>query len=152
MTNRRRLGKWALLVPLTVVAIAVTIALFSNDSGTATGDDALELSLGESSALASCLQFDVAILADMPVAFQGTATSVEDSAVTISVDRWFKGGDADAVRLTAEHQSPALIAGFEMEPGEQYLIAATNGTVNYCGYSGPVNPELLAGYEAAFAG
>lgn len=35
--------------------------------------------------------------------------------------------------------------------GEDYLISATNGDVNYCGFSGEVTPELRAGYEAASA-
>lgn len=113
----------------------------------------LELSLGESGALASCLAFDVAVLADMPVAFLGTATAVEGSQATLTVDRWFKGGgDAGSVTLVAEHTSPALIAGFDITAGEQYLISASNGQVNYCGYSGPATPELLTGYTAAFGG
>jgi hypothetical protein len=96
-------------------------------------------------------QFDPAFLAEMPIAFEGTATEVGDDRVTLEVDRWFKGGDADEVTLTAPAGLEALIAGIDFQEGTSYLISATDGTVNYCGYSGEVTPELTAGFEAAFA-
>jgi hypothetical protein len=34
--------------------------------------------------------------------------------------------------------------------GEQYLITATDGNVNYCGFSGPSTPELRSAFEEAF--
>ncbi len=113
---------------------------------------AVELSLGENDALASCLAFDPAVLAAMPMAFEGTAIEVGGDEVTLEVTQWFTGGDAESVRLIGGHSSPALIAGFDFVPGEQYLISAGSGNVNYCGYSGPASAELRAGYEAAFPG
>lgn len=141
---------WQRLAALGVVALVATVALVRF----AGGSDAkpLVLSLGESSSLASCLAFDPAILADMPMAFAATATEVDGQSVTLTVDRWYKGGDAGSVTLVAEHQSPALIAGFDFVAGERYLVSAHDGTVNYCGFSGPETPELLAGYQAAFGG
>jgi hypothetical protein len=35
--------------------------------------------------------------------------------------------------------------------GDQYLISAQGGSVNYCGFSGPSTPDLRAGFETAFA-
>lgn len=113
---------------------------------------AVELSLGEPDALASCLAFDPAILAAMPMAFEGTAIEVAGDEVTLEVTQWFTGGDAEAVRLIGGHTNPALIAGFDFVPGEQYLISADSGNVSYCGYSGPASEDLRAGYAAAFPG
>jgi len=48
--------------------------------------------------------------------------------------------------------SPALIDGFEFQVGQQYLITAAEGNVNFCGYSGLATPELTAAFEAAFGG
>lgn len=147
----RRLPILLAIAVLVATVIAAALLLFGGQP-TAEPEPApaIELSLGESDSLSSCLQFDVAILADMPLALLGTAQSVDDTAATLSVDRWYTGGDADVVTLVAEHRSTALIAGFDLVPGEQYLISATNGTVNYCGYSGPATPELLAAYDEAF--
>jgi hypothetical protein len=145
-----RPGRWAVpTAGLAIVALLIGVVVLgpSNEPGSN-----LQLSLGESNPLASCIVFDVETLAGMPVAFQGTVTSVDGSTVTLSIDRWFKGGDAATASLVGGEQSPALIAGFEFRPGSQYLITASDGAVNYCGYSGPLTPELLAGYQAAFAG
>jgi hypothetical protein len=96
--------------------------------------------------------FDVALLADMSPAFAGTATSVEGETVTVTVDRWYTGGDAATVVLNGAVGSPALIDGFEFVVGQQYLITAADGNVNFCGYSGPATPELTAAFDVAFPG
>lgn len=141
--------RWAAAaIAVAVVAAAIAVAMMNGNSG----EKSLELSLGESNATASCLAFDTAVLAGMPVAFEGTVTSVDGATATLSVDRWFKGGDAETVTLVGGHESAALIAGFEFQPGATYLISASEGNVNYCGYSGASSAELLAGFEAAFAG
>jgi hypothetical protein len=99
--------------------------------------------------------FDVALLAGfrrLSPAFAGTATSVEGETVTVTVDRWYTGGDATTVDLQSTAGSPALIDGFEFEVGQQYLITAAQGNVNFCGDSGPATPELTAAFDAAFPG
>lgn len=134
----------AVAVAVAVVGLAVT----GGDSDT--GGEPLALDLGSSSALSSCLAVDAATLATTSPAFSGTATSVEDDMVTIDVDRWYAGGDADQVVLHAPAGEPALIDGFEFEAGGRYLITAAEGTVNFCGFSGPATPELEALFEEAF--
>jgi len=113
---------------------------------------ALELSLGDGNAMMSCLPFDVAILADMPVAFEGTATAVEGDQVTLTVDRWYKGGEAAQVSLIGTAGMEALIGGITFQTGGHYLITAVDGTVNYCGFSGEATPELRAAFGEAFGG
>jgi hypothetical protein len=98
------------------------------------------------------MAFDPAILADMPVAFEGTVTDVDGDRVTLEVDHWFKGGDAEVVNLVAPQGMEALIGGIAFEAGAQYLISATDGVVNYCGFSGEATPELRARFEAAYEG
>ncbi|WP_108667724.1 hypothetical protein [Euzebya rosea] len=150
----------------TVVAVAV-LAFFGltrlglgNDAADVAAPDAapdtaldaapLELSLGEGDALASCMALDVAVLAGMSPALAATATTVDGEAVTLSVDRWYAGGDADTVVLHAPAGLQALIGGIDFVVGEQYLITASDGIVNYCGYSGPASPELTAAFDEAF--
>ena len=150
---RRRTAVAIAIAVATLLVIAVAIALTGGDDTApeTTADETLELSLGESDALASCLPVDAATLADMSPAFAATATAVEGETATLSVDRWYAGGTADTVVLTAPAGLEALIAGFDLEVGERYLITATEGTVNYCGYSGPATPELQALFDEAFA-
>lgn len=110
----------------------------------------LALSLGESNSLASCIVLTPDILADVPLAFAGTVTSVESETVTLSVDEWYVGGDAATVELSAPSGLGALIGSIEFTEGSQYLISAYDGVVNYCGFSGPATPELQAIYDEAF--
>jgi hypothetical protein len=112
----------------------------------------LELTLGAQDPMAMCLAFDVAILAEMPVAFEGTVTAVDGDRVTLTVDRWFEGGDAAEVTLIGPAGLEALIDGIAFAKGSQYLITATDGQVNYCGFSGASTPGLRAAFEQAFGG
>ena len=112
----------------------------------------MELALGASDAMASCIRFDVTILADMPVAFEGTASAVDGADVTLTVDHWYKGGDATTVTLHGHEGAVALLGGFPFEVGRQYLITATDGNVNFCGYSGEATPDLQSAFDQAFSG
>jgi hypothetical protein len=84
------------------------------------------------------------------LAFEGTVTSIDGDVVTLDVGHWFKGGDAATVVLSAPSGLNALIGGMDFKSGDTYLITATEGTVNYCGYSGPSTPEFRASFEKAF--
>lgn len=101
--------------------------------------------------MAMCIVISAEELAKLPVAFEGTATSVDGENVTLDVTQWFRGGDAAQVALTAPQGLEALIAGIAFEEGQTYLITATDGVVNYCGFSDVASPELRALYEEAFS-
>lgn len=97
----------------------------------------------------ACIRFSVDLLKDKPVAFSGTVTSVEPGLVTLDVDRWFKGGSADVVTVAVPDRNTA-VGTLEMVQGKRYLVSATDGIVNTCGYSGEATPDLEAAYEQAF--
>jgi hypothetical protein len=153
-TRRRRT-----LMIIGGAAAAAAIALGSvaiirggDDVGELADGPPLELSLGAGDTLASCIPFDVALLASMTPAFAATATSIDDGTVTLAVDRWYTGGDAATVTLQAPSGMQALIDGFDFEVGQQYLITAAEGNVNFCGFSGVATPELSSAFETAFGG
>ncbi len=153
----RRTRPWRVSI-VAVAAAAIAVVGFLALDGDR-GEDSvpvagppLELSLGEGGSMMTCLEFDVAVLAEMPVAFEGTTTTVEGDRVTLAVDRWYAGGDTTEVVLVGQAGSGALIAGFDFEPGDQYLITATDGAINYCGYSAPATPEMRAFFDEAFGG
>ena len=135
-----------------VVAVGGAIALSGDGNGdpVASGPP-LELNAGADDPMAMCIVFSVEELAKAPLAFEGTVTSVEGETVTLEVDRWFKGGDADQVEINAPAGMEALIGGIPFEVGGQYLVTAYDGNVNYCGFTGPSTPELTAAFEQAFA-
>ncbi len=153
MIPRRR--KLLILGVVAAIVVAIGSAALINKSSddSASEPDAvssLELSLGEGSTTASCIPFDVAVLAEMSPAFAASVTSVKGDTVTLAIDRWYTGGEASTVVLQAPSGMEALIDGFDFKVDLQYLITATQGNVNFCGYSGIATPELSAAFEAAF--
>ncbi len=113
---------------------------------------ALALELPPADVAGSCLAFEVRYLAAMPVALAGTVTAVDPGRVTLDVDRWYRGGTADAVTIAVHEPNSVALDGVDFRAGQRYLITATDGTVNGCGFSGPATPGLERAFAAAFGG
>ena len=158
----RRRRPW--LIPLAAaVLLAVmvgTVILLSGggrvgdspggDAATAEDPTTLALSAPGSDVANSCVMFDVEFLAEMPVALAGTVTAVEPRRVTLEVDRWYRGGDADLVTIGVQDGNSVALDGVDFQEGERYLVTATNGVINGCGFSGPATPEFEQAFEQAF--
>lgn len=100
--------------------------------------------------MGSCIRFSVDILRDMPLAFGGTVTEVGDGSVQLSVDHWYKGGDADVVTIAVPPRNTS-VGTVDFVEGTRYLVTATDGTVNACGYTGEATPDLVKAFDEAFA-
>jgi hypothetical protein len=113
----------------------------------------LELSGGETDpSMMMCMALDSTLVSQSPIAFRGVVDSIEGDTVTLTVDTWYRGGDADVVTITAPLGMEALIGGIAFETGQTYLVGAVDGVVSYCGLSGPATPELQQLYDQAFPG
>jgi hypothetical protein len=142
------------------VAAAATVTagvLLTGGTPGAPGDGApgtLTLAVPESDAMAACAMFSVEELARLPVAFAGTVVEEGDAHVVVDVDRWFVGGDAERVRLEGAigAEAAALGYGVDFTEGGRFLVTASGGTVNGCGYSGPATAEYEQAFEQAFGG
>lgn len=146
---------WIGIAAVTALVLAVGGALvFGGDDGTPSASaPPLELDAPTEDIMAICMAFSPEELANgAEIAFEGTVTAVEGDTVTLSVDEWFRGGDQSEVVLHAPQGMEALIGGIPFESGQQYLISAQQGTVNYCGFSGPSTPEFRTAFETAFTG
>jgi hypothetical protein len=156
----RRRRRRPLLLGAAAAAVLVALVgggLLLGNGDTPVRDEApttLALELPGSDVAASCIRFDVQILAEGEVALAGTATAVEAERVTLDVDRWYRGGDdADTVTIAVPGQdSSAALDGVDFRVGERYLVTATEGVVRGCGYSGAATPELERAFQEAFAG
>ena len=141
-----------------LAAVVATVLVISGGGATPAGNGSTEdpttlaLSVAPSDVANSCIMFDVAYLAEMPVALAGTVTAIEPRRVTLEVDRWYRGGDADLVTIGVQDNNSVALDGVEFVEGERYLVTATDGVVNGCGFSGPATPELEQAFEQAFAG
>lgn len=142
----RRLGALGLVAAALAVVIGGTA--FINTLGGS--PKPLALTANGEDAMAMCMVFDPAMLAELDPAFGGTVVALTDSVATIEVDRWFSDGDAEIVEIEYTPGFEALIGTPSLEVGQRYLITATDGVVNGCGYSGLATPDLEGAFEAAF--
>lgn len=136
-----------------LLAFAISTAVLTRDNDSATTQS---LSLADAGmSMSSCIPFDVSILAMMPVAFAGTATEITQTTVILDVDRWFTTDAAEtdlvAITLPAGMTSAAL-DGVDFVIGDRYLVTATDGVVNGCGFSGPATSEFETAFASAFGG
>ena len=91
------------------------------------------------------------LIALQQTAFEGTVTALDDRLVTLSVEHWYRGGDADQVTIAATPAYlRALLQGADFEMGERYLVSASDGTVSVCGFTAPYSDELAALYAEAY--
>lgn len=148
---RRPLLALATAAAVTIGLVAVGVSVLGG------GDDSpgevatvLELDAPADDPMAMCIVLEPAILAQSPIAFKGTVTSAEGGVVTLTIDEAYRGVDADVATLQSPEGMEALLGGVEWQVGQQYLVAAFDGVVNYCGQTGPATPELQAMYDAAF--
>lgn len=82
-------------------------------------------------------------------AVEGTVSTVAGDIVTLNVTRVFRGEPATSVEVqqSADHSE----ANDKFETGKSYLIAASDGEVLICGYTGSADRLGLRGlYEEAF--
>lgn len=140
-----------------VAGAGAGLALRDNHKGTphkaAPTQLALSLPGGGGVSIGSCVPFNTAVLKDMSPAFRGTVVAVAAGSVTLDVDKWYAGGNADQVVLTQPGgTTSAALDGVEFEQGKVYLVTAANGAVNGCGYSGPVTADLQRAFDEAFGG
>ena len=144
----------AAAVAAIVVGLGATAGWFDGGGDTEVAEPTvLELSTGSADpALMSCIQIEPQLVADQQVAFRGIVESIDGDRVTLRVDRWYVGGDADVVAITSPLGLEALIGSVDWVVGEPFLVGAYDGVVNYCGFSGPATPELQSIYDQAFPG
>lgn len=156
VTPLRRRPRTILAAAASIAVLALGIGVSQVDNGTIDGPEPLTtLALkapGGDPAMQMCLAFDAEGLRTMPVAFAGTPAAVGKETVTIDVDRWFKGGNADRVTIALPPGdiSPALIPGVDFVKGQRFLVTATDGVVNGCGYSGPATADYEKTFNEAF--
>lgn len=144
--EQRRFGRLSAVAAALVVVVGGAALVQS----LGTSGDPLVLTGGSGDPTASCLVFDVETLGDMSPAFGGTVVELTESVATLEVDRWFTGGDAETVEIQFTPGFEALIGTPTLEVGQRYLITATDGVVNGCGYSGIATADYEAAFEQAF--
>lgn len=154
----RRAGLLAAAAVALVALVGGTIALTGDDTdSTPTPDDVATGSITPGGpASASCVElYDLDTLGNREIAFDGTVTAVDGDTITFTVNRWYRGGDADEVTLAgAAGLSGLTSAGSatSVEPGTRLLVAGDGGFAWACGFTQPYDPAVAEDWNDVFAG
>jgi hypothetical protein len=100
-----------------------------------------------------CMTPNVEVLRLQTVAFDGVVRSVTGGEATLEPSHFYAGEETAKVVVQApDGDLQALLAAVDFHEGERYLVAASDGRVTLCGFSGAYTEELARLYEDAFGG
>ncbi len=111
------------------------------------------LSVPADAATAKCAVPSAEILARQDLAFDGVVDDITEGTVTLTPSMFYVGEPTDIVRVQAPPEAlEGLLLSVEFEVGKRYLVAAADGQVSVCGYSGAWSPGLEQLFVEAFPG
>jgi hypothetical protein len=144
------------MAALVVVAVVGLAILDSQGDGGGTPSDSGQGTVTTLTMQASqgrCLAPDATTLARAQVAFSGPVVSASDGVITLQPTTWYAGSHTTQVTVEqTDAGSPDLIGAVEFRQGKDYYVAANNGAVMVCGFSGEKSSDLATLYQEAFAG
>jgi hypothetical protein len=108
---------------------------------------------GAGGGTAMCIRFDLELLAQQPIAFDGTVTAIDGESVTFAVGKWFRGpGDASVTLTQVGQGAGAVMEGIlvDFRVGDRYLVSGADGVVTGCGFSVPYDAAAAADWATAF--
>jgi hypothetical protein len=141
-----------------VIAVAGGFLLTNGDDGgspvAGAGPDPTVTDLrAPAPAAGRCMVPSAETLGTAGVAFDGVVTEQEEGLVTLEPTQWYAGEPTDLVAVTAPDRDLAmLLTSVEFEEGGRYLVAANDGEVMICGFSGRWSEDLAGLYADAFGG
>ena len=106
--------------------------------------------LGVAAKTGRCAVATPAILAQYPVAFQGTVTSISADTVTLETTEVLQGDVGETVEVAAAQPLfDTMIGAVDFQVGGDYLVAAFDGQISQC-YSGSASGDLRSPFTKAF--
>jgi hypothetical protein len=108
---------------------------------------------GGGAGAATCIRFDLDLLAQQEFAFDGTVTGIDGESVTFDVGKWYHGSGDPSVTLTQVGQGDgAVMEGIlvDFQVGTRYLVSGASGIITGCGYSQAWDASAAADWASAF--
>jgi hypothetical protein len=135
-----------------LIAAAGIVALAQRDHGTRPTVQHSVTALRDGGVRGLCVLPNTSVLREQSVAFRGTLVSIRGRTATFDVDHWYVGGPTDTVTVTmAPDRSIAeMVQVGDLSIGHAYLVAAVDGQVTGCGFTGPAGGSLQKLYDRAF--
>ena len=109
--------------------------------------------MGAGGGAATCIRFDLELLAQQEFAFDGTVIAIDGESVTFDVGKWYRGSGDASVTLTQVGQGEgAVMEGIlvDFQVGSRYLVSGAGGVITGCGYSQAWDASAAADWASAF--
>ena len=149
----RRL-QWTIGLAGVVAAAAVALLVFGPKFGApAPSPSDGGIGGGAGGGAATCIRFDLEMLARQEFAFDGTVTGIDGESVTFDVGKWYRGSGDASVALTQVGQGDgAVLEGIlvDFQVGNRYLVSGARGVITGCGYSQAWDASAAADWASAF--
>ncbi|GLY15009.1 hypothetical protein Kisp01_20240 [Kineosporia sp. NBRC 101677] len=150
----RRVGWSAAAAGLAAAVVAGVVVNLSGESepGVQAESPVTErVVLDGSGADSKCPAPEAAELRTVDVAVEATVRTISDGVVALAVSHVWAGPQFDVLEVEqTSGASESLLGGTSFTEGETYLVAAVDGQVRGCGYSGVASTELRSLYDEAF--
>ena len=95
---------------------------------------------------------NVEVLRLQTVAFDGVVRSITGGEATLEPTHLYAGEATDRSWCRPPTATAGAPGSVDFHEGERYLVAASDGRVTLCGFSGPYSEELAGLYQEAFGG
>lgn len=156
-SSRRRpllLAVAAAVVLVALVAVGMSLGGDTADDRPTPDDVALGPTTPGGASTGSCIElYDLDTLANREMALDGTVATVDGDRVTLTVNQWFRGGDAAQVTLDGASALSGLTSSGEamtLDPGTRLLVAGDGGFAWSCGFTQPYDPTIADQWADAF--
>jgi hypothetical protein len=153
---RPRVLPWAVgIFSAVVIAVVGFAVLDTSDEGDVapTGGRGTVTQLTTSPSQGRCMAPDPTTLAQAGVAFSGSVVSVRDGLVTLRPSAWYAGDHTDLVTVKqVDTGLTDMVGTVDFRQGKDYFVAANDGTLMVCGFSGEKSSALATLYQQAFGG
>jgi hypothetical protein len=153
---RPRVLPWLIGIVTAVVVAVVAFAVLDsheNDAPPVGNGQQTVTQLTMAAPQGRCMAPDPTTLAQAGVAFSGSVVSVSNGLVTLKPSAWYAGDHTDLVTVTqVDPGMTNLVGAVDFRPGEDYFVAANDGAVMVCGFSGEKSSDLDTLYQQAFSG
>jgi hypothetical protein len=151
---RRRRLPWAIGLAGVAAAVAVALPIIRPGFGApAPSPSDGGPAAGAGGGAATCIRFDLELLAQQEFAFDGTVTAIDGESVTFDVGKWYRGsGDASATLTQVGQGEGAVMEGIlvAFQVGNRYLVSGAGGVITGCGYSQAWDATAAADWASAF--
>jgi len=150
-THGRSPLTWLVAAAAVVLIAGGIFGLAARDHGSTPAAGPSVTELHSTSIRGLCVRPNAQVLRLQSIAFRGTLVSLTERTATFAASHWYAGGPTDLVKVKLMPRGIAeTVQAADLTVGHDYLVAASDGNVTGCGFTGQATRSLQRLYDRAF--